>query len=220
MTWSAKWLGDSVVHHDSVHYHESGDDFEVVDSISNLIQQADILVHQNGDRFDLPTLNTRRIKHGLTPLPPRKTVDTLKIARSQFKFGSNRLESLAVELGLDEGKIKTDFSLWSRCMEGDVEAFEEMIRYNKRDVEVLEKVYLALRPWDQRHPSLALYGDIEEITCPKCGSDDMVLLDDHAYTNVSKFPLYGCGSCGAHSRGRSNVIPKELRGNIVTNVAK
>jgi hypothetical protein len=221
LTWSAKWLGDSTVHHDSMHYHASGTDFEVVESISEMIRQADILVHQNGDRFDLPTLNTRRIKLGLDPLPPKKTVDTLKIARSQFKFGSNRLESLAVELGLDEGKIKTDFSLWSRCMAGDVKAFEEMITYNKRDVEVLEKVYLALRPWDQRHPNVGLYLVTDGHSCPKCGSEDISpLRDGYAFTGISKFQVYGCGPCGAYSRGRENLVAKEARKNILTNIAR
>jgi transposase-like protein len=221
LTWSAKWLGDKEVHHDSMHYYASGDDFEVVESLSSLVSQADILVHQNGDRFDLPTLNTRRIKLGLTPLPPKKTVDTLKIARAQFKFGSNRLESLAVELGLDEGKIKTDFSLWSRCMDGDASAFEEMIAYNKRDVEVLEKVYLALRPWDQRHPNVGLYLETDGHTCPKCGSTHLEdVSGTHAYTNVSKFQLYSCVECGSYSRGRENLIEKARRKNILTNVAK
>lgn len=227
LTWSAKWLGDSVVHTDSIHRHHSGaecgkhqNDFEIVCSLYDMLCEADIIIHQNGDRFDFPTLNARLAYHGLRPVSPTKMVDTLKIARSQFRFPANRLDSLASYLGIDQRKIKTDFDLWARCMRGEVDAFEEMVRYNEQDVHVLEQVYLRLRPWDTRHPNVALFDDSEEMSCVACGSHNLTLSDKPATTGVSKFDCYVCDDCGKINRGRKNTLTKAKRESLLTNVVR
>lgn len=224
LTWSAKWLGDDRVVADSVHLHNSADelglpnDFEVVNSLWHMLDEADIIIHQNGDNFDLPTMNSRFVYWGLYPPHPSKSVDTLKIAKKEFRFPSNSLDSLARYLGLDVSKIKTDFELWRRCMEGDISAYEEMLTYNMRDVEVLEEVYLRLRPFDRKHPNVSLYTAVDGPTCPCCGSPHLEPTHRHAYTAVSKFPTYRCTECGKVSRGRSNLFTKEQRADILANV--
>ena len=55
-------------------------------------------------------------------------------------------------------------------MGGDKKAWKLMCDYNIQDVVLLEKVYLKLRGWDERHPNTALWGNV--IGCPNCGSDN------------------------------------------------
>lgn len=222
LTWSAKWLGDDKVFSDSVHLHHSNygvpDDFPVVQSLWKLLDEADIIIHHNGDNFDLPTMNSRFVYWGFQPPHPSKSIDTLKIAKKQFRFPSNALNSLARYLSLESEKIKTDFSLWGRCMEGDVSAYEEMVEYNMMDVEVLEQVYMKLRAFDTRHPNVALYTGVGGVACPCCGSPHLEPTHRHAYTAVSKFPTYRCTECGKVSRSRQSIFTKEQRADILTNV--
>lgn len=228
LTWAAKWLGSDTVMSDSVHLHHDNTgvpcDKEVVQSLWQLVNEADFLIYQNGDRFDLPRLNTRAIMHGLPPVCPSKTIDTLKIAKYNFAFSSNRLDDLAVQLGLPIRKIKTDFGLWAGCMQGSKESFEEMLEYNVMDVDVLEQVYLKLRPYDRKHPNLSLFAPAEDqeagTMCGTCGSKEVVPTGQYTVTPVSKFEIHRCGNCGATRRDRVSVIKKAARQNILTNIAR
>ena len=50
-----------------------------------------------------------------------------------------------------------------------------MIKYNKGDIVLLEKVYLKLRPWDSRHPDLTKWtGGSDGIKCSLCGSQNFI----------------------------------------------
>jgi uncharacterized protein YprB with RNaseH-like and TPR domain len=127
-----------------------------------VLSKVDILVHHNGDSFDVKKMNTYFVKYGLPPLPPIKTVDTYKVAKKYFKFNSNKLDALADYLGIGR-KVKTGgFALWKECMKFPGElvvwAWALMKKYNKGDVLLLEKVYLKLRPWMSNHPKM----DLEE----------------------------------------------------------
>lgn len=224
LTWSAKWLGSSTIMSDSVHLHNAPEqlgkpnDREIVESIAALIDEADVLVYHNGENFDLPTIQARMAFHGLPPLHPTKSVDTLQVARKYFRFPSNRLGDLAQYLNVPHDKISTDFSLWSGCMEGDLACYEQMVDYNAMDVQVLEEIYLRLRPYDRRHPNLALYGDLTKLACV-CGCEDVQPTGKVVTTGVSMFDTYRCTACGRIVRGRKNKLTKEQREHILMNVA-
>ena len=110
--------------------------------------------------------------HGLPPTTYYQQIDTKKVAAREFGFSSNKLEALARLCGI-EGKSDTDFTLWSRCMDGDAEALLEMEAYNRQDVKVLEEVYLVMRPFIKRHPNYNLYIDSDKPVCPHCGHDHL-----------------------------------------------
>lgn len=153
--------------------------------------------------FDIPRMNTRFILNGLNPPTPYQVVDTLKVAKKQFGFTSNKLQALATYFGFD-GKLDTDFNLWKRCMNGDEEALQYMFDYNKQDVNVLEEVYLKLLPFITNHPNM---GNLMNNTvCSNCGSDELELIPNkYYYTSVGKYALYRCKDCGAITRGRKNL---------------
>lgn len=218
LSWAAKWLGEKPVISSSVEV-EDGPPFDDRDSMALLrefLNKADVVVAHNGNKFDIPKINTRFLYHGILPPSPFKKVDTFLVAKKQFAFTSNRLDDLAKFLDVGEKINVGGFDLWRRCMEGDEEALAEMIRYNIRDVEILESVYLKLRPWIANHPNAGNYTPGESSKCPKCGSVHLQRRG-FAYTQVGKYQQFQCQSCGGWSRSRNTIHEKEHRQGILNN---
>lgn len=205
IAWSAKWLYSSTTMGEVLTKEEvlKEDDTRIVKDLWKLINAADIVIAHNGDKFDIPRINSRFIIHGLPPTKPYYSIDTCKVAKKQFGFSSNKLDALAGYFNIPH-KLDTDFSLWKSCLEGDEKALAYMLKYNKKDVEILEEVYLKLRPWIKAHPNIGNLGGIKD-ACASCGSTNLVEEDGYYYTSVNKYPIYRCLDCGAHSRGRRSI---------------
>lgn len=217
LSWSAKWLdGGRMFYADQRAAASIENDRDILEQLWYLLDQADIVVAHNGDRFDIPKINARFVKAGLPPPSPYRQIDTLKIAKSRFKFTSNRLAYLGEFLGVETKKIThtkyPGHQLWIEVRKGNLSAWEEMKRYNKADVLALEGVYLKLRAWDKRHPNLAV-DHAEDGVCPICGVAHSLEKRGYTYTNGGKYQRYHCTneSCGAWSRGKTNLLDKEER---------
>lgn len=143
---------------------------KLVERLWELLDEADVVVAHNGDKFDLRVSNARLLHYGFKPPSPYKTVDTLKIARRNFYLESNKLTDLARYLGVGEKLANTGWALWKACLAGDPEAWKQMKDYNVQDVRLLKAVYIALRPWAINHPNLALYDRVGS-SCPTCKSN-------------------------------------------------
>lgn len=203
--WSAKWVGNKEIYSDRLTRDEilEENDKRITGSLWKLLDEADIVVAHNGKRFDVPKMNSRFIIHGLPPCSPYKQVDTKEISAKIFGFSSNKLDALATYFGFPN-KDETDFDLWKRCLEGDENALIYMEKYNKKDVQILEKVYIKLRPWATRHPNAGLYISSDKPVCPVCGSTHIEETPDNVYTHASRFKVYRCTDCGALARSRHN----------------
>lgn len=145
------------------------DDFNVVKKLREVLDDVDIIVHHNGDKFDIKKFNARLIYHRLPPLPLIPTIDTLKEVRKIASFTSHRLDYLGKHL-LGAGKESTSPGLWLECLRNNQSAIKEMVKYNKVDVVRLEELYLVLKPYMKNHPHVgAMMGN--RLSCPKCGHD-------------------------------------------------
>ena len=217
--YAAKWLLEDDVFGDCVTPQESlnQDDSRVMKSLWDLMNEADILVAHNGDKFDIPIINSRFIENGLGPNSPYLTVDTLKQSWKNFKFSSNKLDDLCKKFGFGE-KDHTDFELWRKCKNGDQEALDYMFKYNRNDVVMLEHLYLFLRPWMKGHPNMALYCDMTEKRCNKCMSTDLTESGFY-YTPAGKYKSYQC-ECGAIGRSRFTALTKEERQHLTISTAR
>lgn len=162
-----------------------------------LFNDADVIVGQNGDAFDIKVSNKFFIKHRFNPPAPYKTVDTLKLARRYFRFDSNKLDYLANFL-LGENKLSTNYGLWDACMRGEVQALKDMEEYNKHDVEILYRVYQKLKSWHTGHPNHNVFNDTTH-QCPVCGSHTQKR--GFMVTRVGKYQRHQCKDCGAWSKG-------------------
>lgn len=180
------------------------DDSELVKKLWEVFNEADIIIGQNLDKFDIKKSNARFIKYNLPPPSPYRTIDTLKIARSHFKFDSNKLGSLGEYLGLGKKVDTGGINLWFKCMSGDKTAWKHMKKYNVQDVDLLEKVYLKLRPWAKTHPNLALFNTSEKTSCPNCQSDN-VQKRGYTPTNSIWYRRFQCQQCTAWFKGTESV---------------
>jgi DNA polymerase elongation subunit (family B) len=216
LTWSAKWLFSSEIMSMKLKGEEvkNEDDSRIILGLWKVLNEADIIIAHNGDSFDVPNINTRLIVNGLPPTKPYQTIDTLRIAQKQFGFSHNSLNALARVFGFNE-KIETDFDLWRRCKNGDDDALKEMELYNRHDVEVLEEVYLKIRPWVKGHPNLGLYMELDQPVCTHCGSIKIKEDGGYYYTSVGKYATLRC-ECGAYGRRRITSFPKEKRQYLIT----
>src|SRR5262249_3211392 len=202
-TFAAKWLGEPVFAKSLPDYKgyqpNSYDDHELVKDLWTLFDEADVIVAHNGRDFDIKVCRARFIYHGFVPPSPFKIVDTKEVAKRVARFNSNKLDDLGQLLGMGK-KIKTDFDLWQGCIEGDAASWAKMVAYNKKDVILLEKLYLRLLPWIGNHPNMTLFDD--RAKCPKCGSRKT------RYCGVARsmtgeyrrFQCLECGGWGQHTK--------------------
>ncbi len=219
LSYAAKWLGQKrVIYKDNRDQEDPRDDAALMEDLWHLLNDADIVIAQNGLKFDLRKIRARFILLGYKPFSPVKVVDTMLEARKAFAFTSNKLEWLSDKLS-DTKKLKhkkfPGFELWSECLKHNREAWNEMRAYNKVDVLATEEVYLTIRPWVQGHPNIAVFDDQEHTRCPCCGSANLTQ-DGHAYTQVGQYLRYVC-ECGAWSRSRYTVNTIEKRKALLSN---
>ncbi len=203
ISFAYKWNEGSVnvlaLPHFELYKTDPTDDKELVKKLWELFDEADIIVAHNGDAFDIKKANARFLFHGLPPPQPYKTIDTLKVARKYFKLNSNKLDDLGKYLKVGRKLEHTGFSLWEGCLNGDEKSWRLMCLYNKRDVDLLYKVYDKLKGWMANHPNVNIYND-ELNKCPVCGSHKLQKRG-FGYTKLGRYQRYQCTECGAWSRG-------------------
>lgn len=159
-----------------------------------LLDEADVVIAHNGDRFDIRKLNAKFIQHGLTPPSPYLSIDTKKIASRVAMFNSNSLDNLGNTLGLGRKKSNPGWEMWEGCLAGDKKWWSLMIEYNIQDVNLLRQLYYVLRPWDSRHPNLG-----GEHACSKCGSTRIVKRGTKQMPSGLVRQVLHCKDCGGYS---------------------
>lgn len=207
MCWSAKWLGKDQIFYGSVRRGKR----KMLNRIYNLLELADAVIHYNGSRFDIPTLNKEFLLANKTPPSSFQEIDLLKTARNKFKFPSNKLDYIAQTLGVGSKTKHAGHQLWVDCLAGDANAWVMMEEYNKNDVILLEKVYNKLLPWIKGHPNVSLYKD--DVSCTHCGSGSLVKRGFY-YSKTVKYQRYRCSDCGAWSRNKLGSSVKEGLTNV------
>lgn len=139
-----KWAGEDKVH--SLRWND-GDDRDMLGKFAAVIDSADEVVAQNGDNFDIKWLRTRCLYHRIPISNKFNSIDTLKMARANFRFNANRLDYMGRFLG-HGGKIHTEYDMWKKILlENDKKSMELMVTYCKEDVNLLEKVYNSLQEY-------------------------------------------------------------------------
>jgi uncharacterized protein YprB with RNaseH-like and TPR domain len=206
LSWAAKWVGDSkVLYLDQRMSKNVTNDKAILAKLHKLLDQADIVVTQNGKKFDIRKLNARFIIHGFKPPAPYKQIDTCELAKRHFGFTSNKLEYLADKLNTKYKKLAHSkfpgFDLWKAVLRGDKAAWREMERYNKHDVLATEELYLRIAPWGTG----VNFRPITGTDACACGSDNYIKRG-FGYSITGKYQRFQCTKCGAWSRNGTNLI--------------
>ena len=167
-----KWEDEKETH--SVYWDSKQNDKKLLIEFIKVANQANELVGHNGDKFDLAWIRTRCLFHRIEMFPTYVTIDTLKVARSKFKFNSNKLNYIAQYLGIGE-KIHTEYNLWKEIVLNKCKvSMDKMIKYCIQDVILLEKVHKEL---NHHIPAKTHYGVVfgqDRGSCPECGSDELI----------------------------------------------
>lgn len=202
-----RWLGDKTTVVVALDQHT---EVQLLWIFNQLLNKADVVVAHNGDRFDIPMLKGRMLKYGFSPVTPFRMVDTLLVARRQFKLPSNKLDALGSYLGLGNKVEHEGYGLWKKVLAGDKDAWRRMREYNARDVDLLHDVYHKLRPWMPHHPAMGLVRDVgvslEGKECQVCGSERLV---SRGYWRTATMTKQKC-QCKDCTAWTSFTVPKKL----------
>ena len=178
-----KWEDEKEVY--ALQWDAKQNDKRMLEQFVKVANTANELVGHNGDKFDLAWIRTRCLFHGIDMFPTYQTIDTLKVARSKFRFQSNRLNYIAEFLGLG-GKIKTEFNLWKDILlNKDKVAMEKMIKYCKKDVSLLEEVYKLLGNHIAPKTHYGVVFGEDRGSCPECGADSKNLIKNMSRTTAT-----------------------------------
>jgi DNA polymerase III epsilon subunit-like protein len=191
-----KWLGDKKT--TVIEAEEPYDDYDLCVQMTEIMNEADYIVAHYGDKFDLRFIRSRCIINGIMAPAFIPSIDTYKLAKKHFNFNANRLDYLGKLLGFG-GKITTGWSLWQKCAEGDKKAIKQMAEYNKRDVELLEKVFLHMLPHVESKLNYQLFSD--KVVCPHCGSDH-IQRRGTVCLKTRKRQRLACMKCGTWFTGK------------------
>jgi DNA polymerase III epsilon subunit-like protein len=190
-----KWEGEKTIH--SLAW-KNGNDKKLLIDFLKIADSADELVAHNGDKFDLAFIKTRCAKHGISCSPLLKTIDTYKIAKSHFRFNSNRLDYIGKFFGFG-GKVSTGgYRLWfDVVIKKDEAALLKMIKYNKGDVRLLENVFNKLKPYIRVKTHYGVLNGKDRPSCPECGASDRQIVNQHRVSAAgTKTTQLKCAHCG------------------------
>jgi hypothetical protein len=174
--------------------------------------QADIVVGHNLAAFDTKKLKTDWRDAGLPSPSPWKTVDTLRIARTEFGDESRTLDALCKRLGLISKSDRYSVEVARNACDGDKAAQRKLKAYNQGDILATEALYDRLRGWMPGHPHIGSL-DGETMKCNECGSiqyerNGTVLADQIRYVG------YRCSNCKANLRSVRHSRAASMRGAI------
>ena len=182
-------------------------DERIVRRIWKLMDDADVVIHQNGKKFDVRKLNARFVHYGLPPYRPIHQIDTLLAAQSAFGTSSHKLDHMTKFLSL-ERKRPTDYDLWKRSTYGDPAALKEMYDYGLNDTVILEDYYARIRAWIPNHPNFSAYThnyvdlQADEVACPVCRHPihKSLITDTYRTPIGNTYDSFRCPHCGAIGR--------------------
>lgn len=202
-----KWIGKDTTHVLGLPHVKS--EKQLLLRLKALLDRADVVIAHNGASFDVKMVNGFFAHHKIKPPSPYKVIDTKVVAKRHFRFVSNKLDDLGDYLHLGR-KIQTGgMNLWFDCMKGDKKAWAKMLKYNKQDVILLEKVYLCLRPYMDNHPNYNVLLN-RPSSCPNCGGRTLNTRGWNI-TRVARSRRYQCSDCGAWSHGKYEKLKVEIR---------
>jgi hypothetical protein len=160
----AKWLGErhTYLYSEWEHGHK-----EMIELAYEMMNEADVIIGFNSDRFDIPKLLGEGLLHGIPPVAPTTSIDLYK-AIKKFGYFRSSLGHVAPFLGIGRKMEHEGFALWTKVINGDERAQKRMGRYCTQDVRLTERLYLKIRPYIRNHPHLGKAGHDQ---CPACGGN-------------------------------------------------
>ena len=206
LCFGARWVGTS-----KVIFKSEYDDGRrnMLDTIHDLLSEADAVMSWNGKRFDTKKIKTEFIREGMPPVPNYPELDLMVAVKRQFAFSSNKLDAVAQELGVGQKVQHEGFGLWLKVMDGDPKARALFKKYQAQDVNLLIDLYDRLLPWLPNHPNRAVI-DSTPTGCVKCAHTEFQQRG-WFYTSTGRFKRLTCKKCGTWQRASHREATADLR---------
>lgn len=219
LCFAAKWRGDDKMVFKSAWRDNDHDAYlKMMKHAWDLLNEADLVVTWNGDRFDIQWLEAEFVRLGLGRPTPYKSVDLIKTVRRWFKGGlmSMKLDWSSRMILKDRKVPHGGTDLWWDIRHGtraEQRAAEKLMReYNIHDTELTERLFDHHLPY--LSINLALYARNEDgaLHCTKCNSTNLKRdgVKYHA-TSAGLYQMHRCLDCNSTSRGKKMKHTTELR---------
>lgn len=207
--------GGEMIYFDQRKRRNKYDDKWIVKKVWRVLMKTDVLVGKNIKRFDWPVLVARFVYYELD-IPNVIIRDVEQVARKHLKLSSYSLEYLSKVYNRKYKKLKHEKfpgkELWRECRKGNMEAWDEMEKYNKHDVlatEELNDIFLKL---GFNGPSLQVFNPKAEFGCPNGHNE--YHRRGYSIKNGGIFRRYKCKVCGIpfqETGEKSNLLSKDKR---------
>lgn len=193
-----KWRHEKKVH--TITWDKYQNTEKMIAEFDKIAAQADIIIGQNSDRFDIKHINTHRMINGLPPLPAwfhMTFADTMKLARKYFNLPSTSLDYVSKHILKRGGKKKMELADWIKILEGTQKEYKQymkkMVTYCKKDVVDTELWYNKMRDYIKPFINKARANNTK-LGCIHCGSTNLATLRK-AYSNTQVYQEWSCKDC-------------------------
>jgi hypothetical protein len=135
-------------------------------------------------------------------LPPRKSIDTLKVLRKTFKSGApfKSLDAICQILGLPSKTDRYDREAMERAVtEKSVEDRERLVAYCAGDCVSTQALLDWILPHIPNPPPLFVDSKDRLTTCHRCGHDTEPIPRRYV-ANLLTYSMRRCSNCLAYSR--------------------
>jgi DNA polymerase elongation subunit (family B) len=144
LCFAAQWLHKP----DEIIFHErTGTGVKMLKAVRKLLNEADMVVHFNGKKFDVPTINKELFEYGIAPPSSFMHIDIYVAARRAFNLPYKSLEYICNVLKIPGKSKHGGIQLWIDWLKGKPEAKAMMKKYNMNDVVITRKVFEKVLPW-------------------------------------------------------------------------
>jgi DNA polymerase elongation subunit (family B) len=211
-SFAAKWAGSSKVHQfDLRRGITDKNEKKLLRQAWEFLNDADIVITQNGKKFDVPRLLGRMLFYGIKPFSSFEQIDTLKESRKHLSLPSYSLEYVTSRFCKKYKKLThkqfPGIELWVACMNGVKAAWKEMAKYNIHDVFALEEWFNVLAPYINLN--FNKYRGIKGAKC-SCGSTEFSK-NGYSYRGDGKFQRFACKHCRSELRLSKNLNTSPYR---------
>ncbi|AYB70447.1 DnaQ-like DNA polymerase III subunit [Mycobacterium phage Moostard] len=220
LCFAAKWRDQDKVIFKSAWDDDDEDAYlRMMQSAWDLLNEADIVVTWNGDRFDVQWFEAEFLRLGLGRPLPYKSVDLIKTVKRWFKGGLMSMKlDWSSRIVLKDRKVHHGGAdLWHDIRWGtraEKRAAQKLMReYNEHDVVLTGRLFEHHLPY-LTNLNLALYEQNEdgELHCTKCNSTNLKKDGVKAYvTSAGVYQMFRCKDCDATSKGKKIRSTTELR---------
>ncbi len=153
---------------------ETLDDEAIIREFDTIIQEADVIIGKNNNKFDNKHINFRRLLHGLPAIPDwtKRSDDLESQMRRHFNMQSFSLDYFSKLMG-QGGKMKMELQDWIDIVQNrSKKKLKKMVDYGKKDAD--DTAELILKVWPYVSPKFNHSVHQGKLCCITCGHKRIV----------------------------------------------